>query len=172
VKESLLISQIFKLWSIEKANKRLFWLVLITACNEMIYFCDVVLSLSNAVVNCQAVEENLLTADDLIESLKPMFYTRMRLGEFDPPELNPYSSIPMSVVLSAEHRELAVQAACMSFVLLKNSDNFLPIRRQFTRIAVCMSYILSYIVNDFCILLNFLLLNPLCRLNHDAASGL
>jgi len=98
-----------------------------------------VLLLRNAVTNCQAVEQNLLTVDDLAESLKPMFYTRMRLGEFDPPELNPYSSIPMSVVLSAEHSELAVQAACMSFVLLKNNDNLLPVMTPFRRIAVCMS---------------------------------
>jgi len=94
-------------------------------------------------MKCQAVEQNLLTVDDLIESLKPVFYTRMRLGEFDPPELNPYTSIPMSVVLSPEHCELAVQAACMSFVLLKNTNNLLPTRKQFTRIAVCMSQTLT-----------------------------
>ena len=92
-------------------------------------------------MNCQAVEKNLLTADGLVENLKPMFCTRMRLGEFDPPELNPYSSIPMSVVLSADHRELAVQAACMSFVLLKNNNNMLPIVKRFTQLAVGIMHI-------------------------------
>jgi len=96
-------------------------------------------------LNCQAVQKNMLTVDDLMERLRPMFYTRMRLGEFDPPELNPYSSIPMSVVLSDEHRELAVQAACMSFVLLKNDNNFLPVTKQFTRIAVGISHIIGYV---------------------------
>jgi len=65
-----------------------------------------------------------------------MFYTRMRLGEFDPPQMNPYSSIDMSVVLSSEHRELAIQAASMSFVLLKNSNGYLPIKKRFSHLAV------------------------------------
>ena len=82
------------------------------------------------------MEQNLTTVEDLAENVKPMFYTRMRLGEFDPPEMNPYSTIPMSVVLSAEHCELAVQAACMSLVLLKNDNNLLPVSRRFARIAV------------------------------------
>jgi len=84
------------------------------------------------------VEQNLTSVQDLVENVKPMFYTRMRLGEFDPPEMNPYSSIPMSVVLSDEHCELSVQAACMSLVLLKNKNKLLPITKRFTRIAVCM----------------------------------
>ena len=91
----------------------------------------------------QAVQKNLLTVDDLMETMRPMFYTRMRLGEFDPPELNPYTSIPMSVVLSDEHREMAVQAACMTFVLLKNENNFLPITKHFSHIAVCISQIFN-----------------------------
>ena len=93
--------------------------------------------LKSAAVDCQAVEQNLTTMEDLVENVKPMFYTRMRLGEFDPPEMNPYSSIPMSVVLSEEHCELAVQAACMSLVLLKNANRLLPITKRFTHIAVC-----------------------------------
>jgi len=63
-------------------------------------------------------------------------YTRMRLGDFDPPEMNLYSKIDMSVVLSPAHRELAVQAASMSFVLLKNLNGFLPIKKQFQHLAV------------------------------------
>lgn len=106
------------------------------------YFNSVVLPLSIASVICQAIEQKLLNVSDLIENLKPMFYTRMRLGEFDPPEMNPYTTIPMSVVLSPEHRELAVQAACMSFVLLKNSNGLLPIRKLFASIAVRMIFIL------------------------------
>jgi len=82
------------------------------------------------------VQQNLTTVEDLVENVKPMFYTRMRLGEFDPREMNPYSSIPMSVVLSALHCELAVQAACMSLVLLKNNNHLLPITKRFTRMAV------------------------------------
>ena len=51
---------------------------------------------------------------------QPMWYTRMRLGEFDPPEMNPYTNISIDVIQSESHRLLATQAAKMSFVLLKN----------------------------------------------------
>ena len=63
-------------------------------------------------------------------------YTRLRLGEFDPPELNPYTKIPMSVVQSKEHRALAIKAAVMSFVLLKNDNNTLPLKTPLSSAAV------------------------------------
>ncbi|ESO99214.1 hypothetical protein LOTGIDRAFT_239741 [Lottia gigantea] len=40
-----------------------------------------------------AVSQGKLTEDLVRERVKPLFYTRMRLGEFDPPEMNPYASI-------------------------------------------------------------------------------
>ncbi|XP_013395228.1 probable beta-D-xylosidase 7 [Lingula anatina] len=84
----------------------------------------------------KAVSAGKLTFDIVKEKAKPLFYTRMRLGEFDPPELNPYSKVDISVVQSLAHRELAVQAAVKSFVLLKNTDKFLPFQRTFESIAV------------------------------------
>jgi len=63
----------------------------------------------------------------------------MRLGDFDPPEMNPYSTIDKSVVLSESHHELAIQAASMSFVLLKNLYKYLPIRKPFQHLAVSRS---------------------------------
>jgi len=77
-----------------------------------------------------------LTKEEVAANIKPAFYTRMRLGEFDPPQMNPYSSIDISVVLSSEHRELAVQAASMSFVLLKNYNSYLPLKKRFLHLAV------------------------------------
>lgn len=61
------------------------------------------------------------------ERLYPLFYTRMRLGEFDPPDMNPYSALDLSSVQSQEHRDLAVEAAVKSFVLLKNLKDTLPL---------------------------------------------
>jgi len=78
----------------------------------------------------------MLTAADISASLKPLLYTRMRLGDFDPPEMNPYWKIDKSVVLSPAHQELAVQAASMSFVLLKNTNRYLPIRKHLKSLAV------------------------------------
>jgi beta-glucosidase len=84
----------------------------------------------------QAVSKGLLTKDDVSNNVKPIFYTRMRLGEFDPQDMNPYSNISMSVVLSPEHQELAIQAASMSFVLLKNLKGYLPFKKRFARLAI------------------------------------
>ena len=59
----------------------------------------------------------------------------MRLGEFDPPQMNPYSFYNLSLVQSPEHRALAVKAAMQTFVLLKN-NKLLPVPKKFTKIAV------------------------------------
>ena len=77
-----------------------------------------------------------LSKDDIVESIKPLLYTRMRMGEFDPADLNPYNKITMSTVLSPEHRKLAIKAAQKSFVLLKNKDNILPLNAIYDKVAV------------------------------------
>jgi len=83
-----------------------------------------------------AIQKGLLSADEFLESMKPVYYTRMRLGEFDPAQMNPFSSIDMSMVLSPAHHEQAIQAASMSFVLLKNIKGYLPFKKQFSRLAI------------------------------------
>ena len=63
-----------------------------------------------------------------------------RLGEFDPPDLNPYRRLNHSeIVQSPEHRELAVQMALRSFVLLKNNGSLLPLTDRLGKIAVSSS---------------------------------
>jgi len=61
---------------------------------------------------------------------------RFRLGMFDPPEKVPYTHIPYEVVASPQHRELALQAARESIVLLKNEGNLLPLPRDVGAVAV------------------------------------
>ncbi len=75
----------------------------------------------------EALAQNKITQDLLIERVKPLFYTRMRLGEYDPHEINPFWNISYSIIQSVEHRELALYATMQSFVLLKNDGNYLPI---------------------------------------------
>ncbi|XP_050390276.2 uncharacterized protein LOC126809649 [Patella vulgata] len=86
----------------------------------------------------QAVSEGKLQESKVREMMKPMWYTRMKLGEFDPPEMNPYKQLNLSVVQSPEHRQLAIQTAMKTFVLLKNENNFLPLKSgtQFQKIAI------------------------------------
>lgn len=84
-----------------------------------------------------------LTEQEIRDNVKPLFYTRMRLGEFDPEEMNPYNKIDNSVIQSPEHRDLAIRAAMESFVLLKNRDDLLPLKGPVDRLAVCFIMILT-----------------------------
>ena len=84
----------------------------------------------------RAVLDGKLSEAAVRENLKPIMYTRFRLGEFDPQKMNPYSEITMPVVLNDDHRQLAVKAALKSFVLLKNHNRILPVMKGLGRLAV------------------------------------
>ena len=86
-----------------------------------------------------AVQQGLVKVETLISLIKPLFYTRMRLGEFDPPESNPYASIDVNVIENVRHRELAIFAATQTFVLLKNEHNTLPFTSKLQRLAVSLT---------------------------------
>ena len=86
-----------------------------------------------------AVRMGLLKEEIVRERAKPLFEVRMRLGEFDPPSMNPYSKLNDSMVQSPEHRDLSLQLAMMSFVLLKNKDSFLPLSKKYNKLAVSKS---------------------------------
>lgn len=91
----------------------------------------------NLLLLVPAIEQGKLTEDFVRESVKPLFYTRFRIGEFDPPSMNPYATLDKDqIVLSSEHRELALRAAINTFVLLKNENNTLPLQKNFKKIAV------------------------------------
>ena len=60
----------------------------------------------------------------------------MRLGEFDPAEMNPYTKLDLTEVESAEHQSLAVEAAGKTFVLLKNSGQLLPLKTSYSTVSV------------------------------------
>jgi beta-glucosidase len=55
---------------------------------------------------------------------------------FDPPEMVKYASIPYDVVDSKENKELALEAARKSIVLLKNDNGFLPLKKEKGTVAV------------------------------------
>jgi beta-glucosidase len=73
---------------------------------------------------------NLISVEDLKQSVKRLFTARFRLGLFDPPERVPYAQIPFSIVDSPAHREMALEAARQSLVLLKNQGNRLPLDKN------------------------------------------
>lgn len=87
-----------------------------------------------ALVN--AVKQGLISEAEIDRAVKRLFDARFRLGMFDPPEMVPYSKIPFSANDSPEHRQLALDAARKSIVLLKNENNTLPLRKNLKSIAV------------------------------------
>jgi beta-glucosidase len=83
-----------------------------------------------------AVKQGLISEAEIDKSVKRLFEARFRLGMFDPPEMVPYSRIPLAANDSAAHRELALKAARESIVLLKNEKDILPLKRDVKTIAV------------------------------------
>ncbi len=82
-----------------------------------------------------AVREGLVSEEEVNEKLAKLLETRFELGLFDPIEANPYNSIPIEVVNSEEHRQLAYEAAAKSYVLLKN-NGVLPLKNDLNRYYV------------------------------------
>lgn len=84
----------------------------------------------------EAVEQGLIDEETIDQALKRLFKARFLLGMFDPPAMVPYANIAPEIVDSQAHREMALQAARESIVLLKNSSDFLPFDENIKSIAV------------------------------------
>ncbi len=86
----------------------------------------------------QAIEQGILTEDELDKSLIRLFTARMRTGEFDPKEDVPYTGEEYSYenqVESEEHKQLAEDMTDEAIVLLKN-DDILPLTSAGKKIVV------------------------------------
>lgn len=84
----------------------------------------------------KAVNQGLVSEEEINRSVKRLLLARMRLGEFDPIEEVPFSQIPLSVVESDAHQLVALEAARKSMVLLKNVHQTLPLQKSNQKIAV------------------------------------
>ncbi len=73
-----------------------------------------------------AVSAGLISEQQIDRSLRRLLTARFELGDFDPDSLVEWTQIPMSVVACREHRQIALDAARQSIVLLKN-NGVLPI---------------------------------------------
>jgi beta-glucosidase len=83
-----------------------------------------------------AVQNGLIAESEIDQSLKRLLRARFKLGMFDPPEMVKYAQIPYSVNDSTAHRELALETARKSIVLLKNDRKTLPLSKLLKTIAV------------------------------------
>lgn len=68
----------------------------------------------------EALKQGLITMADIDRALIHMMTIRMRLGEFDPPAIVPYSKLRPDIINDPAHNDLALEIATKSPVLLKN----------------------------------------------------
>jgi beta-glucosidase len=69
-----------------------------------------------------ALRKGLITMADIDKALINVFTIRMRLGEFDPQNIVPYSGIKSNIINDPAHNDLAVEIATKTPVLLKNDN--------------------------------------------------
>lgn len=74
-----------------------------------------------------AYKQGMVSEEEIDRAAFRVLRARMRLGLFDDPDHNPYNRLPPSTVGCDKHRELALEAARQSIVLLKNENNRLPL---------------------------------------------
>ena len=79
----------------------------------------------------EALKKNLLTENDIDDVIKGEFRVMIRLGLLDPPAMVQYARSRARKRCGGvpEHKEIARQVAQESIVLLKNADNFLPLKK-------------------------------------------
>lgn len=78
----------------------------------------------------KAVEQGLVSEETIDQAVKRLYSTRFRLGMFDPEEDVPFNEIPFELNDCDEHRQLALEMARESMVLLKNEDSLLPLDKD------------------------------------------
>jgi beta-glucosidase len=85
----------------------------------------------------EAVERDLIKEEDIDKSLLRVLIGRFDLGEMDDDDIVPWAQIPLSVVNSEEHRQLAYKMAQQTMTLLHNRNNVLPLdKSSIQRLAV------------------------------------
>lgn len=84
----------------------------------------------------EAVRRGLLTEQEVDKHVVRLLEGRFDLGEMDDPSLVEWAKIPYSVMDSKEHRQIALDMARQSIVLLQNKNNVLPLKRNAEKIAV------------------------------------
>ena len=84
----------------------------------------------------EAVRRGLITEAEVDKHVIRLLEGRFDLGEMDDPSLVEWSKIPYSAMDSKEHRQLALNMARQTIVLLQNKDGILPLQKNKERIAV------------------------------------
>ena len=95
-------------------------------------------------VECGSVYKNIpkalkngeLSMDAINKSLKRLLTARIKLGDLDNDNLVEWTKIPHDRLCSKQHNALAYEMAQKSIVLLQNSNNILPLKKNGGKIVV------------------------------------
>jgi len=83
-----------------------------------------------------AVRQGLVSEAEVDKHVMRLLEGRFDLGEMDDPALVEWSKIPYSKMDCKEHRQLSLDMARQSIVLLQNKGNVLPLKKNAEKIAV------------------------------------
>ena len=78
----------------------------------------------------KAVQQKLLSEAEVDSALAGTLRTQLKLGFYDPREMNPFGGYGEDSVANSYHRHLARQMALQGMVLLKNEHNVLPLDKN------------------------------------------
>lgn len=84
----------------------------------------------------EAVDEGLIQEAQLDISVERLLKERFALGEMDDPSLVEWNSIRIDTVNCLTHKQLALEAARQSMVLLHNRKNTLPLKKNYRKLMV------------------------------------
>lgn len=84
----------------------------------------------------EAVRRGLLSEKEVDKHVIRLLEGRFDLGEMDDPSLVEWSKIPYSVMDCKQHRQIALDMARQTIVLLQNKGNVLPLKKNVEKIAV------------------------------------
>lgn len=84
----------------------------------------------------EAVQRGFITEKEVDKHVIRLLEGRFDLGEMDDPALVEWSKIPYSKMDCKEHRQLSLDMARQTMVLLQNKNNILPLRKNKEKIAV------------------------------------
>jgi beta-glucosidase len=98
-----------------------------------------------------AIEAGLLTEADIDNALRGIYRVMIRLGQLDPPQLNPYAQNTDSQApwLSDSSKNLARLVTQKSIVLLKNSQNLLPLDKSALKHVAVIGTKANYVIFDW-----------------------
>ena len=77
----------------------------------------------------KALEDGLLTIEEVDQTIRRAMKARFMLGEFDPEDGNPYAKINPDMLNCEEYKQLNRRAACEQVTLLRN-NGILPLKRE------------------------------------------